>query len=170
MTRESSIALRFEELTEPLDRWRGPTVEVAGLGVPPHITLLYPWRQAPLQASDIAELEQLLQSFDPFSLCFDRVETFESGVVFLALADERPTRALMKAIFNAFPDTPPYGGEFADPSPHLTVAKCRPEALDQLKDEVSDAFVLPRTFHIQEVVVMEEQTDGQWLNRHVLRL
>ena len=34
-----------------------------------------------------------------------------------------PFRRLTKLVFKHFPDTPPYGGEFDEIIPHLTVAK-----------------------------------------------
>lgn len=166
----SSIDIQFDELTALLDRWRKDTVEVASLGVPPHITLLYPWRNAPLKNSDLQQLEEILVAFEPFDLCFDRVGTFEGGVVYLALKDERAPREMMKAIFAAFPNTPPYSGTLTDPSPHLTVAKCSPESLSNLSDEIAEALSLPMTFHVSEIVIMEEREDGRWFNRHVAGL
>lgn len=166
----SSIDIQFGELTELLSRWRRGTVKVSALGVPPHITLLYPWRNAPLKESDLQQLEKVGAGFEPFDLCFDRVGTFESGVVYLALKDEHVLREIMKAIFTAFPDTLPYGGAFTNPSSHLTVAKCLPEDLSGLGDEIAKALSLPMTFHVAEIFVMEEREDGQWFNRHTVGL
>lgn len=49
----------------------------------------------------------------------------------------------MQALQRAFPDTSPYGGAFADPPPHLTVAKGPASDLDRLKDEIAAALDLP---------------------------
>ena len=166
----SSIDLQFGELTERLDRWRKDTVAVAALGVPPHITLLYPWRKAPFKKGDLRQLEEVLKGFGPFELCFDRLGTFETGVVYLALEDERRPRELMKALQKAFPDTPPYGGAFADPPPHLTVAKSLTSDLDRMKDEIAAALDLPLNLYAGEVVAMEEGEDGQWFDRHTVGL
>lgn len=166
----SSIDLQFDELAEPLNKWRENTVEVATLGVPPHITLLYPWRDVPLKDSDIMQLEKTLENFEPFNLCFDKVCTFEIGVVYLALADEHVPRTIMKAIFRAFPDTPPYKGAFADPSPHLTVAKCSSENVSSLRDEIAGVLDLPIELNVSKIFVMEEREDGQWFNRHAIML
>ena len=165
----SSIDIQLGELTELLGRWREGTVEVSALGVPPHITLLYPWRNAPLANSDLQQLEKVLATFEPFGL-FDRVGTFGGGVVHLALKNERVPREMIKALFTAFPDTPPYSGAFSDPSPHLTVAKCSPENLSSLGDEIAEALSLPVTFQVDKIVVMEEREDGRWFNRHVVGL
>ena len=166
----SSIDIQFGELTELLSRWRESTVEVSALGVPPHITLLFPWRNAPLEDGDLQQLEKVLADFEPSDLCFDRVGTFEGGVVYLALKDESMPREMMKAVFAAFPDTPPYSGAFTGPSPHLTVARCLPESSSNLGDEIAEALSLPMTFHVNKIVVMEEREDGRWFNRHVVKL
>jgi hypothetical protein len=41
--RETAIGISLPELAELLDLWRMATVPVASNGIPPHITLLYPW-------------------------------------------------------------------------------------------------------------------------------
>lgn len=76
----------------------------------------------------------------------------------------------MKAIFTAFPDTPPYSGAFADPSPHLTVANCVPENLTDLVGKIAGTLSLPMTFHVDEIAVMEEREDSRWFNRHAVGL
>ena len=165
----SSIDLHFNELTDVLEPWR-MSVEVASLGVPPHITLLYPWRKSPLKVSDLNELEHILKNVEPFELCFDSVATFDSGIVYLALREEAEVRKLMQKIFASFPDTPPYGGAFANPQPHLTIAKCQPAQLCSLKTEIAWALELPIVCQVANVVVMEEQSDKTWVNRHVIEL
>ena len=165
----SSIDLHFNELTDVLEPWR-MSVEVASLGVPPHITLLYPWRKSPLKVSDLNELEHILNNVEPFELCFERVATFDSGVVYLSLREESKVRKLMQKLFKRFPDTPPYGGAFTDPRPHLTVAKCPPEQLPKLQTEIAEALELPIVCQVANVVAMEEQSDKTWTNRRIIEL
>jgi 2'-5' RNA ligase len=82
MSGESSIDIALPEVADLVDRWRAPTVEVARLGVSPHITLLYPWRPAPLTASDISEAEAAVRGAPPFTLTLANFGRF-SGVLFL---------------------------------------------------------------------------------------
>ena len=77
---------------------------------------------------------------------------------------------MMKAIFAAFPDTPPYSGAVTDPSPHPTVAKCSPDDLSNVRDEVVKVLSLPVTFHVGEITVMEEREDGGWFDRRIVGL
>ena len=58
--RESAIGVNLLTLAPVLDRWRVATVDAARRGVPPHITLLYPWRPAPLRPSDVVEVAAAL--------------------------------------------------------------------------------------------------------------
>ncbi|NJO34159.1 MAG: 2'-5' RNA ligase family protein, partial [Rhodospirillales bacterium] len=50
-----------------------------------------------------------------------------------------PFRQITRAIWDRFPETPPYGGKYADSVPHLTVAQM--ESGEQL-DPVAEAFAL----------------------------
>jgi len=54
-TQESALDICLPELCSLLDQWRMATVPVAMQGGPPHMTLLYPWRAAPLQGADRPE-------------------------------------------------------------------------------------------------------------------
>lgn len=166
----TGIDLQIGKRAQMLDPWRNDTVEVATLGVPPHITLLYPWRSAPLEERDLQLLEETLTGFEPFELCFDRLATLEVGVIYLGLKGERAPRAMMKAIFTAFPDTPPYGGVFANPASHLTVAKCAPKNPVTLHNEFAEELGLPPKRRVDEVVVMEEREEKRWFNRYTVRL
>ncbi len=166
----SSIDISLPMLIAQIDTWRKPTVEVANLGVPPHITLLYPWRNAPVSPNDLTELSQLLISFQPFELCFNRLETFQAGVIYLALEDESVPRAIMKKLFEGFPDTKPYDGIFIDPTPHVTVVKAKKDELEKLRLEITQALELPIKILVKEITVMEEDSEGYWKNRYVHKL
>ncbi|MHC4816813.1 MAG: hypothetical protein ACYTF8_01960 [Planctomycetota bacterium] len=55
---ESSVDIHLAELADLVSPWREATVEVAARGVPPHITLLYPWKPPPIETSDIRAFEE----------------------------------------------------------------------------------------------------------------
>jgi 2'-5' RNA ligase len=167
---KSSIDIHFDSLGNLIDRWRISSVEVANLGVPPHITLLYPWRDVPLLNDDLEQLKTVLSKHQAFSLCFDRLETFEIGAVYLALQDGSSARAIMSDLMKAFPDTPPYGGDFLDAVPHLTIARCDPENVHVLKAEIARELTLPLEFLVNEIAVMEEEAEGHWFTRHIIAL
>ena len=167
---QSSIDLHFLELSPLTDRWRKPTTAVANLGVPPHITLLWPWKDAPVAQADLNKLEATLTPFKPFQLTLSHIEIFENGAIYFALEDESIPRAIMQALFKTFPETPPYGGEFPDPRPHITIAKPPKDQSEAWQQEIARAIQLPIHFWVKEIVVMEENQQKLWHNRAILTL
>jgi 2'-5' RNA ligase len=91
-------------------------------GVPAHLTVLYPFLPPALIDGAVqASLARLFAGFPAFSFTLDRVGWFGDEVVWLGPRDEGPVRALTELAFSAFPSCPPYGGQFADVIPHLTI-------------------------------------------------
>jgi hypothetical protein len=165
--RETSIDIHVPELTAVLAPWRDVTIPVAAKGVPPHLSLLYPWRTPPLTAQDLAALHGAIAGFAPFPITFTRLGRFSPTILFLQLADDTAILTLIRAIHTVFPDTPPYGGAFPGSTLHLTVAKATSDAeLDQLEQEVMIALApnLPLVVQVQQIVVMEEDHNGDWHN------
>lgn len=91
-------------------------------GVPAHLTVLYPFLP-PALIDDVvlASLGRLFAGIPAFAVTLDRVAWFGDAVLFLALADPAPFRALTDLAFAAFPSCPPYGGRHAEVIPHLTI-------------------------------------------------
>jgi 2'-5' RNA ligase len=167
MPRESSIDLNFPELGPLVDRWRLPTVPIASRGVPPHISLLYPWRSAPLAHSDLEAATEAIRGIPPFEMVLRKLDRFP-GVLFLLPEPDDTLRALIKRLIVAFPDTPPYGGAFVDPVPHVTLAKASSEdELDRLEQEVIEALApeLPLVIVVREIALDEEGPSGRWVTR-----
>jgi 2'-5' RNA ligase len=94
MARESAVDIQLESLDDLLKPWRQITVEVADKGVPPYLTLLYPWRVAPLSAGDILSLQAALKPLEPFEIRFTKLSHFARRVLYLAL-DEASERAVI---------------------------------------------------------------------------
>jgi 2'-5' RNA ligase len=164
-TRESAIDICLPELAELIDQWRLSTIPVAAQGVPPHITLLYPWRTAPLQPGDLNEAAAAVVGITPFTVTFRRVGRFP-GVLFLSPEPENVVRILIRRLVRAFPETPPYGGQFgADPTPHLTIAQATTEEeLSRLQAEISARLepVFPLSLPVHALSIEEEGADGRW--------
>lgn len=167
MARESAIDIHLESLDELVAFWRQATVEVATKGVPPHITLLYPWRVAPLSEEDTREVQKVLERHHSFEIHFAKVSHFGKRVIYLALDErsEKAVRQLMQVLFRAFPETPLYGGAFSDPTPHLTIAKANDDKhFEQLMQEISRALApkLPIKHQVSGVSIIEEAEDDFW--------
>lgn len=167
MARESAIDIHLESLDELVAPWRQATVEVANKGVPPHITLLYPWRVAPLSEEDTREVQKVLEQCHSFEIQLAKVSHFGKRVIYLALDDEseKAVKHLMQVLFLAFPETPPYGGAFSDPTPHLTIAKANDDKhFEELMEEISHVVTLklPIKYQVSGVSMIEETDDGYW--------
>ncbi len=164
MPRETSIDILVTELENLISPWRQATVSAASKSVPPHISLLYPWRSAPVDKADINALREVVRDHRSLQLKFTGIDNFPNGTIYLGIEKTPELTLLIRKIFKAFPDTPPYGGEFPDPMPHLTIAKSSDAELEELMQEISAVLSpkLPIEIALHEIVVMEEDETGNW--------
>lgn len=172
---ETGLVMTFDELAPVIDPWRISTVPSAARGGPVHVTVLYPWVEAPVATSDLDRLAVLLAGVGPITLTFDRLERFPSGVLYLALdaASEARCRAFTSLVWGVFPSCVPYSGDHPDPTPHITIATADDDAtLDRIANEVRPLLtpLLPYVATIAELVVMTQAPDGRWHRAHQLPL
>ncbi len=107
--------------------------------VPAHVTLLAPFLPRPaLTEGLLTELAALFSDVLPFPFDLDEVCAFPSGVVYLAPHPPTPFRQLTAELVRRFPEHPPYGGEFSDVVPHLTVPLLEGESLADVERRVRD--------------------------------
>lgn len=104
--------------------------------MPPHVTLIYPF----VDADDIndavrARLAKIAAATAPFELSFQEVGRF-TETVWLKLEPAAPVVRLIQALVAEFPTHPPYGGAYAEITPHLTLAQGPRHVLDRVKAEV----------------------------------
>ena len=94
----------------------------AGLGVPAHITVLAPFMPTNrLSAAERAQLESLFAAVKAFDFLLDHTDWFGTTVLWLGPQDPTPFRELTEVVFAAFPEFPPFEGQFDEVVPHLTV-------------------------------------------------
>jgi 2'-5' RNA ligase len=109
-----------DPLVAPFRKMYDPS---AGAGIPAHVTVLYPFVPPDLLTDELlATLRQLFLEVTTFNASFAKTMQFPDGL-YLEPMPAEPFRRLTKLVFKHFPDTPPYGGEFDEIIPHLTVAK-----------------------------------------------
>jgi 2'-5' RNA ligase len=171
MTLESAIEIVVDDpVLASFPYWQ----QMAEIGVSPHITLLYPWRPAPVDDASINALRGVVRRFEPFSLTLSQVATFPKGVVYVVVEPVPLLGSLMAALAGAFPDTEPYRGEFADTGPvaHLTLATCEPDDLDTVRSEYAHALtnILPVCVRVTAVRVGEQTGTGSWVLTRVVPL
>jgi 2'-5' RNA ligase len=155
----SSVDLHFPQLTEAIGEWWNG---IHPAGVPPHITLLYPWIDD-VSDRDLDVVADIASSTPAFTVTFTEARTFAGGVVYLHPEPQDTLRALMHRLAEAFPDSPIYDGAFRDPQPHLTVAKTdSPEEADAVREQISRTLALPLSSTVTALAVMTQRSGAAW--------
>ncbi len=170
---ESSIDILVPTAAPVIGRWYQQT-SAATDGMAPHVTLLWPWVDAPVEPESVNRATTAVVGVAPFQITFARCGRFP-GVLYLTPSPAAPVELLIRQLGEAFPDQPAYGGSFgAAPPPHLTVAKSADEAeLDAIQAEV-EAELRPRPLSVLvSAVSISEQglgPRGTWAVRHEIPL
>jgi hypothetical protein len=126
------IVPEAEPLVAGLRRRHDPS---AAVGVPAHVTVLYPFvPPARLDDAVRGEVRDLFATRDAFDYRFERVERLGDATVILAPEPATAFSALIGAATARWPAFPPYGGAFETVIPHLTIG-------DRLEPGASDAVV-----------------------------
>jgi 2'-5' RNA ligase len=156
------------ELTDFTDRWRSvsfssarPAAALTEL-IPPHVTVLVPWLQDP-SPEDVQRLQDAVVDIEPFDLCFKAAGQFPNGTTWLRPEPFDQVRELVATVLVAFPECPPYGGQFPDPHPHLTISSSDrggpglvAEAQAALEAEEVPAV------RLDDLTIWREGDDGIW--------
>jgi 2'-5' RNA ligase superfamily protein len=121
--------------------------------VPAHVTILVPF--VPLDELDVEELREIVAAQAAFDFVLDRVERFDSGIVWLRPEPSEPFAALTRAVYRRWPDYPPYEGVHETVIPHLTVSE----------EPVDVDVPLPIPARASEVTLIEEAEPSVWVER-----
>jgi 2'-5' RNA ligase len=154
---------------EPLvRRWRDRFDAAAAAGVPAHVTVLVPFLNRRLLSPGIrAELRQIFARHPAFPVQFPECRRFPDAL-YLAPVPDTHFRALTNAVATRWPDAPPYGGQFEDVVPHLTVAHDQePSLLDKIETDLSPR--LPIRAHVSAVQLLAF-TGEQWIEEEAFEL
>jgi 2'-5' RNA ligase len=160
---ETALVVEVPEAQEIYDRW----VDLwdPPPGAPVHVTLLIPFGPVDVFSD---ELRDLFGAAAAFSFRLERIERFPE-TTWLAPEPAEPFVALTEALFERFPDYPPYGGIHDEIVPHLTiVSRAEPAVLDRAEAEL--APLLPIEGRAEEVLALEKGPDGIWHRGETFRL
>ena len=160
---ESALVVLAPEAEPLVKDYRDQHDPSAALGVPAHLTVLYPFHPPALAPTVMARLAALFAEFAAFDYSLIELRRFP-GVLYLAPEPEAPFRALTRRVAEAFPDYPPYGGKFADIIPHLTLAQL--EDADRLETVAAHFHAtcgpqLPLRLRAKAVALMDND-HGDW--------
>jgi len=150
-------ALEAGQLVRELRMEHDPS---AAAGIPPHLTLIFPFLPPrDLSAPIIDALEGLLKRTKAFDFTLTRVSEFEQGVVYLVPEPAAPFAVLTREIGEEFGPLP-FGGEFGkDPVVHLTLAI---QASQSTRRQIADRLgpVLPIRLRAVEAWLMVGSNAG----------
>lgn len=163
-TDASGVVVEVPEAEPLVGPWRARHDSSAALGVPAHVTVLFPF----LAPEDIGpgtmhDLGELAAGIDPFPARLTAVASFADAVVYLVPEPTARFRALTDAVWARFPDHPPYEGRFDDVVPHLTVADSTPGPGHDLRTQVDAALGgrLPLRFRVEALSLLVSR-GGRW--------
>ncbi|MBZ5736556.1 2'-5' RNA ligase family protein [Nocardioides mangrovi] len=97
-----------------------------------HVTVLGPFLDDPAPA-DLDRVAAVAAEVPAFDFELDRFGEFADGILHLLPEPDSSFRELTRRLVAAFPQCPPYGGAFPEPTPHLTV--------EQRTGEIDEAWV-----------------------------
>jgi 2'-5' RNA ligase len=145
--------------------------ESARLGVPAHITVLFPFMEPSLISVAITRTcAQVVAAHVAFSFKLVSVGRFPA-TAFLEPYPAQPFIALTEAFARAFPAFPPFGGKFSSIVPHLTVAHGSVVAAELVAGVLAEelAAIEPVSAVCSSVALMENSL-GYWSTAHVFPL
>ena len=164
----TAVLITVPSLADYTDRWRSvsrstarPQVPLTEL-IPPHVTVLVPWVAEPTD-DDIARLRAALSAVEPFELSFPIAGQFPNGTAWLKPEPFDTVRSLLHSVFAAFPECPPYGGEFPDAHPHLTISSSAQGGPAVVAEANAALAATPApTVQLTELGLWREDRNGVW--------
>jgi 2'-5' RNA ligase len=162
----SALIVAVPEAAAVVDTWRERTSYAKpSSGIPPHVTILVPFvPPATIDDSLIEDLRTLFGTFESFTFELGATGRFPT-VLYLAPDPAEPFVQLTRAVCEAYPAYPPYGGTFDSIVPHLTTAEGTGAILSAAEADVLPS--LPITAEASEALLIEEvePDSARWRTR-----
>ncbi|MET9735439.1 2'-5' RNA ligase family protein [Streptomyces sp. NPDC006458] len=160
---QSGLIVRVPE-AEPIVRaWRDRLDPSARAGVPAHVTVLFPFLdESRIDNRACTAIGEVIGCHRSFETRFEHCGRFP-GILYLVPEPDIPFRRLTEAIADRWPEAPPFGGQFDEVVPHLTIAQGQVDAV--LEEAEADLCSrLPVTARVSSVDLMVH--DGtRWQQR-----
>ena len=166
---ETAVVVLLPELQPLIGGWRSRYTDDGARGMPPHVTLIVPFADSADLGDRIAALGPVIGAFAAFDVALAQTARFP-GLMYLRPEPGEPFVAMPEALAAAFPSFPPYGGEFQEIVPHVTVAQAGDAILAGAERELAPE--LPVRARVERAWLVENTPAG-WrrhtafpLNRH----
>ena len=168
---ESAFIVRVPEAEPCVGDLRQRFDASAALGVPAHITLLFPFMSPDLVGEAVlVQAQRALDVVPSFSFSLSRVARFPA-TAFLAPDPPDPFIALTRSLVRAFPEYPPFRGEHDSIVPHLTVAHGSEAQAEVAARELTSAMQAHGPIRSTcNAVALLENSSGHWRKLHVFAL
>jgi 2'-5' RNA ligase len=160
---ESALIVPVPQAESVVQSFRARFDPAAPLGVPAHITVLYPFLVPEALDQPVCdELGAIFAGVPPFPFTLGSVARFPDAV-YLAPQPTEPFSRLTAAIATRWPQTPPYGGIYDEIVPHLTVAHTVKTIVENIRREIEPN--LPIACVAREAWLMAKRGDGWVVER-----
>lgn len=164
---QSALIIKVPEAEPLVGALRDRFDPVARLGVPAHVTILYPFMApAIITPTVLHSLGMIAAATRAFDFRFRATGRFPD-TLYLAPTPTRDFLALTIRVAEAFPEFPPYGGKFGTIAPHLTVARGEESQLRGLEQALNAEPRLQAGVHARcTTLALIESSSGRWRDMH----
>jgi hypothetical protein len=157
---DTALIVPVPEAEVAVGRWRDRFDPSARLGVPAHVTVLFPflpWSE--IDDAVISAAGSAVRREGPFTAALDRVERTDE-ILWLRVEPEEGFLGMTATLVELWPERRPYGGRYDDVIPHLTVAD---GGIDRVPESVDAelAGCLPIPFRVDGVDLVRFAA-GRW--------
>jgi 2'-5' RNA ligase len=105
-----------------------------------HVTALGPFLPpSEITAEALLRITEIASATQPFDFRLVEVDVFPNGIIHLPPHPPEPFARLTERLWHAFPQCPPYAGEFGSVVPHVTLDA----RSDSVTKESTEALVAP---------------------------
>ncbi|MEU1466306.1 2'-5' RNA ligase family protein [Streptomyces sp. NPDC005727] len=126
---QSGLIVKVPEAEPAVQAWRDRLDPSARAGVPAHVTVLFPFLdESRIDSDTCAAISEVIGRQEAFEARFEHCGRFP-GVLYLAPEPDASFRRLTEAVADRRPEAPPFGGQFIDVVPHLTIAQGQGDAV-----------------------------------------
>lgn len=167
----SAIIVKVPEAETLVGQLRNRFDTTASLGVPAHITILFPFmRPDDIRPDVLRDIQTALDTVPTFSYALETIGRFEQ-TVYLAPKPAEPFMALTASVAQHFPAFPPYAGTHAGVVPHLTVAQGNATDIETAAEELEQRLSrFPKVLAECGSVFLIENSSGRWQDAYEFRL
>ncbi|MDD2656219.1 MAG: 2'-5' RNA ligase family protein [Patescibacteria group bacterium] len=164
------ININLPELTDILNPWREETIELSHKGVPPHVSLIYPWLETPISKKELKNIQKILENTKIFTLEFDSIKKFDNGTTYFSPSNTKKLQEIQNKIMKKYPTIKMYNGEFKDTIFHLTIAKIGDDEEKFVEIQNKLSKYLPIKKEITQITIMQEDENGYWSDYTTINL